>query len=100
MELIDRTTQDMDREETLFGIFLDPSKAFNTLNHTILLNKLNHYGIKHCPLKRLESYLSNRLQCVEHDNIKSEYILITTGAPQGSILGPLLFIICLNDIPF
>ena len=90
----------MDRGEIPFGIFLDLSKAFDTLNHTILLNKLNHYGIKHCPLKLLESYLSNRLQYVEHDNIKSDYIPITTGAPQGSILGPLLFIIYLNDIFF
>ena len=54
MELIDRTTQDMDRGETPFGIFLDFSKSFDTLNHTILLNKLNHYGIKHCPLKLLK----------------------------------------------
>ena len=99
MELIDRTTQDMDRGETPFGIFYDLSKAFDTLNHTILLNILNHYGNKHCPLKLLESYLSNSLQYVEHDNIKSEYIPITTGAPQGSILGP-LFIIYLNDISF
>ena len=100
MELIDRTTQDMDRGETIFGIFSDLSKAFDTLNHTILLNKLNHYGIKHCPLKLLKSYLSNRLQYVEDDNIKSEYIPITTGVPQGSILRPLLFIIYLKDISF
>ena len=100
MELIDRTTQDMDRGETHFGIFLDLSEAFDTLNHTILLNKLNHHGIKHCPLKLLESYLSNRLQYVEHANIKSEYIPITTGVPQSSILGPLLFIFSLNDITF
>ena len=64
MELIDRTTQDMDGGETPFGIFLDLSKAFDTLNHTILLNKLNQYGIKHCPLKLLERYLSYRLQYV------------------------------------
>ena len=100
MELIDRTTQDMDGGETPFGIFLDLSKAFDTLNRTILLNKLNHYSIKHCPLKRLQSYLSNRLKYVEHDNIKSEYIPITTRVPQGSILGPLLFIIYLNNISF
>ena len=99
-ELIDKTTQDMDRRETRFGIFLDLSKDLDTLNYTILLNKLNHYGIKHCPLKLLESYLSNSLQYVEHDNIKSEYIPITTGVPQGAILGPLLFITYLNDFSF
>ena len=48
---------------------LDLSEGFDTLNHTILLNKLNHYGIKQCPLKLLESYLLNRLQYVEYDNI-------------------------------
>ena len=98
MELFDRTAQDIG--ETPFGIFLDLSKAFDTLNHTIFLKKLNHYSIKHCLLKLLESYLSNRLQYVEHDNIKSDYIPITTGVPQGSFLGPLLFTIYLNDISF
>ena len=100
MELIVRITPDMDIGETPFSIFLDLSKAFDTLNHTILSNEQNRYGIKHCPLKLLESYLLNRLQYVEYDNIKSEYIPITTGVPQDSILGPQLFIIYLNDISF
>ena len=92
MELIDRTTQDMDGGETPVGIFLDLSKAFDTLNHTILLNKLNHYGIKNCTLKLLESYLSNRLQYVEHDNIKSEYIPITTRSSSAFYLGPTIYL--------
>ena len=57
-------------------------------------------GFKNCPLNLLESYRLNRLQYVEHDNIKSNYIPITTGVSQGSILGPLLFIIYFNDVSF
>ena len=69
------------------------------MNHSILLDKLNCYGIKNCSLQLIKSYLANRLQYVEHNSIKSDYSPISTGVPQGSILGPLRFIIYLNDIP-
>ena len=78
-------------------IFLDLSKAFNTLNHSILLDKLKHYGIKDGALNLLNSYLSDRQQFGQINNIKSSLLPVKTGVPQGSILGPLLFIIYLND---
>ena len=65
--------------------FLDLLKAFDTLNHKILLNKLKHYGIG-VPLQLLKSYLTNRTEFVEIDDIKSDTLHIATGVPQGSIL--------------
>ena len=84
---------------TPLNIFLDLSKAFDTLDHTILSNKLLYYGIRGTAYNLLRSYLANREQFVELNDTASKTLHIVTGVPQGSILGPLLFLIYINDFP-
>ena len=98
LELTDRIRHEIDQKKDPFAVFLDLSKAFDTLNHDILLTKLKYYGIKDTPLDWFKSYLTQRLQYVEFDGTASSTRVIETGVPQGSILGPLLFIIYMNDI--
>ena len=97
LEIVDRITTHLDNNQLPISIFLDLSKAFDTLDHTILLKKLEHYGLEPSALQLLKSYLTNREQFVKIDDIKSNVLPINTGVPQGSILGPLLFIIYIND---
>ncbi len=98
IELVDKIIINMDKKNTPIGIFIDLSKAFDTIDHAILLDKLKDYGFSDLALKLIRSYLCDRKQYVQMDDIKSDLCNITTGVPQGSILGPLLFIIYMNDI--
>ena len=96
-ELIDRLTYKLDNNKIPFNIYIDLSIAFDTLNHSILLSKLHYYGIRNTALTLLKSYFTNRKQYCDYKGTSSNMLLIHKDIPQGSILGPLLFILYVND---
>ena len=99
LNLVDYLTCKLDTGKIPINIYIDLSKAFDTLIHDILLDKMSFYGVNGVAKKLLKSYLTQRQQVVEYNGFQSDSLEIKTGIPQGSVLGPFLFSVYINDLP-
>src|SRR6218665_1310494 len=99
MNLQDKTTEAIDKNDLSLGIFIDLAKAFDPVDHTMLIGKLQKYGIRGLQLEWFKSYLDQRLQCVSSNGVRSDFRVIKHGVPEVSNLGSLLFLIYINDLP-
>ena len=98
LDFMERVGSATDNKNITLGVFIDLKKAFDTIDHSLLIKKLGHYGVRGIASNWLKSYLLNRKQFVNFNGIKSELQDVICGVPQGSILGPKLFILYINDM--